>query len=151
MTNTVKLTATERFQFYYDNQNKSDEWILSKLPIKERTLFRYKAKAKVLSEDKENARISDRNSENESEEEVIDYTNVKITKELVEFWILDEDERADLGMKFLQYKDKFSKEVNDVDEDEEEEFRGMLNRDPLEVTNNVDNNSPDSDEDLFSN
>lgn len=47
----------------------------------------------------------------------------KITEELVEYWILTGDDRADLGMKFLQNKKKFTPTI---EEEEDNDFEEML-------------------------
>lgn len=48
-----------------------------------------------------------------------------ITRDLVEFWIITGDDRAELAMKFLQYRDKMS--VDDTHSDEEaHEFHQLM-------------------------
>ena len=117
MTQILSLTPREKFAFYLDHQNEKDEWLVSKLKCSIRTLFRYKKNAKLLSK---------KASDDKSEEKKDFDPDQTITKELVEFWILSEDKRADLGMKYLQYKDKFSTVIEIDVEDEEDEFEELL-------------------------
>jgi len=52
-------------------------------------------------------------------------TTTKISIEVVERWILARDSRAELGMRFLQYKDKFAIEDTN-DENEQAEFAELM-------------------------
>ena len=70
-----------------------------------------------------------RNQSNNREKTIPDEPDLQpithITKDIVEKWIIRKDERADLGMKFIQNEAKFS-DTPEEEEDVIEEFKDLL-------------------------
>ena len=140
MSKAVKYSIPDQLEYMTNNPNKSKEHYMKKLHISLSTYFRRTRSLKKMPKEKE--------IDIEKKEEItIDTHDEKITKELVEYWILTEDKRADIGMKFIMFKDKFSTKVEIDDTAEEDEFEHLLNHSNLGESN--DRSSDIANDELF--
>ena len=135
---SIKLSKAEQIQFIRDHPNKELEWYLRKLNCSEATFYRRKRSIR-----NDSIAVNSNSASTQTTQAPITLATIDpdthITSELVETWILTSDKRADLGMKFMQFRDKFSTAKIEVEEDYSDEFELLLTK---VERSHVDNNSP---------